>query len=64
MPIPRFRDGESEYEIALRCTRPGCGWAIPKDEITQNWDICRLCAAPLKTIRIDYKKTAYQEKRW
>lgn len=57
MPIPRFRDADGDYEIVLFC--PGCGWAIPKDRVTQNWKQCRCCGGKVETRRVNYSKNPY-----
>lgn len=64
MPIPRFRDADSDYEIVLACK---CGWAITKDEVTQDWKQCRLCGGKLETRRVDYAENPYsysRKKEW
>lgn len=57
MPIPRFRDGDGDYEIVLFCLK--CAWSIAKDRVTQDWKQCRCCGGKLEVRRIDYQPNPY-----
>ena len=54
MPLPRYKDKETNipFNVCLFCQ--ACRWAIALDKLTEKWTSCRRCGAKLITKRIDY----------
>lgn len=52
---PHYKDERGIFDVVRSCK---CGYAVLKDRITEQWDICPLCGEPLTSKRVDYSPAA------